>query len=134
MLGPFIQRGRLRWSWRHRKQQHAQPNVNADSCNAQEGDSEQEPAKPPHVFFVSPLLAAQRLGDELPAARVANECRPPAAAVQTTMVGGRRIKAIEYRRLRPVSSIALLGSSNLAMRGIQVQRFQVCRKRRNGRG
>jgi hypothetical protein len=52
-------------------------------------------------------LAAQRLGDELPAARVVTNSRPPAAAVQTTSIGGRRSDAVVNRRLRPVSSIAL---------------------------
>ena len=58
---------------------------------------------------------AQRLGDELPAARLATESRPPAAAVQTTLIGGRRIEAVEHRRLRPVSSIALLGGDSYAL-------------------
>jgi hypothetical protein len=57
--------------------------------------------------------AAQRLGDELPAARVAAKSRPPAAAVQTTLIGGRRIEPMVDRRLRPVSSIALLASHSL---------------------
>jgi hypothetical protein len=57
---------------------------------------------------VRPLLSAQRLGDELPAARIAAESRPPAAAVQTTPIGGWRSAADDDRRLRPVSSIALL--------------------------
>lgn len=55
-----------------------------------------------------PNAAAQRFGDELPAARVAIECRPPAAAVQTAAIGGRRSEAVAYHRPRPVSSIALL--------------------------
>jgi hypothetical protein len=55
------------------------------------------------------MRAAQRLGDELPAARFAIESRPPAAAVQTTLIGGRRIETLVNCRLRPVSSIALLG-------------------------
>ena len=41
--------------------------------------------------------AAQRIGDELPAARVADECRPPAAAVQTTLIGGRWSEAMADR-------------------------------------
>jgi hypothetical protein len=56
-------------------------------------------------------LAAQRLGDELPAARVSTKSRPPAAAVQTTLTGGRRTDAAEHHRLRPVSSIALLAGA-----------------------
>ena len=43
---------------------------------------------------------------ELPAVRVAIECRPP-AAVSTQRPGGRRPQTVRYRRLRLVSSIAL---------------------------